>query len=70
MNLRLEGETEKRNNWSPLSLLLNVAERERRSPFLARNRDVIQLPEDSPEMPFLRPTSGYVTYFFYTRRIL
>lgn len=64
MNLRLEGETEKRNNWSPLSLLLNVAERERRSPFLARNRDVIQLPEDSPEMPFLRPTLGYVTSFF------
>lgn len=66
MNLRLEGGTEKRNNWSSLSLLLNVAERERPSPFLARNRDVIQL----PEMPFLRPTSGYVTYFFYTRRIL
>lgn len=42
MNLRLEGGTEKRNNWSPLSLLLNVAERERPSPFLARNRDVIQ----------------------------
>ena len=70
MNLRLEGGTEKRNNCSPFSLLLNIAERERPLPFLARNRDVIQLPEDSPEMPFLRPTSGRVTYFFYTHRIL
>ena len=58
MNLRLEGGTEKRNNWSPFSLLLNIAERERPLPILARNRDVIQYPEDSPEMPFSRPTSG------------
>ena len=70
MNLRLEGGTEKRNNWSPLPLWLNVAERERPSPFLARNRDVIKLPENSPEMLFLRPTSSHVTYFFYTHRIL
>lgn len=70
MNLRLEGGIEKRNNWSPLSLLLNVAERERPLPFLSATRDVIQLPEDSPEMPFLRLTSGHVTYFFWTHRNL
>ena len=70
MNLRLEGGTKKRNNWSPFSLLLNIAERERPLSILARNRDVIQLPEDSPEMPLSRPTSGHVTYFFYTKEFL